>query len=173
MAIIDGRMKVGLSCRRTGAPCAGARGVTRSAAATLPILLAQGGTGATTVASTMILASLAGVRVFATGGIGGVTAAPRPAWTSAPICGSWPTPPWPGLRRRQNDSGRPYAGIPRDHGRARAGLQYQRFSRLLLPQKRVGGVNYNAPTALDVAKVAKTKWDLGLAGGMLIGNPGA
>ena len=33
------------------------------------------------------------------------------------------------------------------------------------------GVDYNAPTALDVARVAKTKWDLGLAGGMLIGNP--
>jgi len=33
------------------------------------------------------------------------------------------------------------------------------------------GVDYAAKDAADVAKIAKTKWDLGLAGGMLIGNP--
>ena len=33
------------------------------------------------------------------------------------------------------------------------------------------GVDYNAKTPADVAAVAKVKWDMGLAGGMLIGNP--
>lgn len=37
----------------------------------LPWLIATGGNGSTTVASTMIIAALAGIRVFATGGIGG------------------------------------------------------------------------------------------------------
>jgi pseudouridine-5'-phosphate glycosidase len=44
----------------------------RSAGATWAFMVAEGGTGATTVATTMIVAAMAGIRVFATGGIGGV-----------------------------------------------------------------------------------------------------
>ena len=71
MAIIDGRMKVGLSAGELELMCKG-ENVAKVSRRDLPILLATGGTGATTVASTMILASLAGIPVFATGGIGGV-----------------------------------------------------------------------------------------------------
>ena len=71
MAIIDGRMKVGLSAGELELMCKG-EGVAKVSRRDLPILLATGGTGATTVATTMILASLAGIKIFATGGIGGV-----------------------------------------------------------------------------------------------------
>ena len=101
MAIIDGRMKAGLTEAELERMCK-AEGVAKVSRRDLPILLAQGGTGATTVASTMILASFAGIRIFATGGIGGRTAdhgyQRRPA-------GAGPHPGSGSMRRRQDDSG--------------------------------------------------------------------
>ena len=52
--------------------------------------LVTGATGSTTVAATMIAADLAGIDVFATGGIGGVHRGQSTASTSPPICRSWP-----------------------------------------------------------------------------------
>ncbi len=72
IAVIGGRLKAGLSREeieylgRTG------RGVAKASRRDLPALVARGADGATTVATTMIIASLAGIRIFATGGIGGV-----------------------------------------------------------------------------------------------------
>ena len=71
MAIIDGVLKVGLTQDELELMCKG-EGVAKVSRRDLPIMVAEKRTGATTVASTMILASLAGIRVFATGGIGGV-----------------------------------------------------------------------------------------------------
>lgn len=71
MAVMGGRIHVGLTgdeLERLGQ----ARGVAKLSRADLAACVAQGGTGATTVAATMICARLAGVEVFATGGIGGV-----------------------------------------------------------------------------------------------------
>jgi pseudouridine-5'-phosphate glycosidase len=71
IAVLDGRLRVGL----TGAELdrlAGSDGVAKLSRADLAACLATGGTGATTVAATMIAARLAGIAVFATGGIGGV-----------------------------------------------------------------------------------------------------
>jgi pseudouridine-5'-phosphate glycosidase len=71
IAVIDGRIKIGLdqSALKTLAQTEGVRKLSR---ADLAICLVDGQTGATTVAATMILAHLAGINVFATGGIGGV-----------------------------------------------------------------------------------------------------
>lgn len=71
IAVIGGRIKIGLSDdERDGlARTAGAMKLSR---ADLAFAVAQGRTGGTTVAATMIAAHLAGIRVFATGGIGGV-----------------------------------------------------------------------------------------------------
>ncbi len=72
IAILGGRLKVGLSpdeldyLGRTG------RGVAKASRRDLPALLASGADGATTVATTMIIAHMAGIQIFATGGIGGV-----------------------------------------------------------------------------------------------------
>ena len=72
IAIIGGRLKAGLTPEeidylgKTGA------GVTKASRRDLPILVAEGRDGATTVTTTMMIAAMAGISVFATGGIGGV-----------------------------------------------------------------------------------------------------
>ena len=72
IAIIGGRLKAGLTHEeieylgRTG------RAVAKASRRDLPALVARGADGATTVATTMIIAHMAGIRIFATGGIGGV-----------------------------------------------------------------------------------------------------
>ena len=71
IAVIDGRIHVGLSDAQLTA-LGQARGVAKLSGADLAACVAAGGTGATTVAATMICAHLAGIGVFATGGIGGV-----------------------------------------------------------------------------------------------------
>ena len=73
MAVINGRMKAGLTEEELLLMCENKDNqVAKLSRRDLPIALAMGKTGATTVATTMILADLAGIRVFATGGIGGV-----------------------------------------------------------------------------------------------------
>ena len=72
IAIIQGKMTVG--CTKEQIEYLGKRGldVPKASRRDLPVLLARSMDGATTVTTTMIAASLAGIRVFATGGIGGV-----------------------------------------------------------------------------------------------------
>ena len=72
IAIIGGKLKAGLS--RDEIEYLGKKGyaVTKASRRDLPVLVARGDDGATTVATTMIIAAMAGIRVFATGGIGGV-----------------------------------------------------------------------------------------------------
>ena len=71
MAVIGGTLHVGLSDTQLEA-LAQARDVAKLSRADMAACMASGGTGATTVAATMIAARLAGIHVFATGGIGGV-----------------------------------------------------------------------------------------------------
>ena len=71
IAVTDGRIHVGLAPAELDA-LAAARDVRKLSRADLAVALAEGWTGATTVAATMICARLAGIEVFATGGIGGV-----------------------------------------------------------------------------------------------------
>ena len=72
VAILGGRLKAGLSeaeidyLARTGS------GVAKASRRDLPVLVAKGADGATTVTTTMMIAAMAGIEVFATGGIGGV-----------------------------------------------------------------------------------------------------
>ena len=72
IAVIGGRLKAGLTPEeidylgKTGA------GVTKASRRDLPILVAEGRDGATTVTTTMMIAHMAGISIFATGGIGGV-----------------------------------------------------------------------------------------------------
>lgn len=171
MAIIDGRMKVGLSAGELELMCKG-ENVAKVSRRDLPIILATGGTGATTVASTMILASLAGIPVFATGGIGGVH---RGATTTmdisadlqelahtpvAVVCAGAKMILDIGLTLEYLETmGVPVLGYNTD--------QFPAF----YCRKSGFGVDYTATSPAEIAKIARTKWDLGLAGGMLIGNP--
>ena len=171
MAIINGRMKVGLNQQELELMCKG-EGVVKVSRRDLPIILAQGGTGATTVASTMILAHLAGIKVFATGGIGGVH---RGAETTMDISAD--------LQELAHTSVAVVCagakmildiGLTLEYLET-MGVPVLGFSTNDFPafycRKSGFGVDCNAKDAAEVAKIAKTKWDLGLEGGMLIGNP--
>lgn len=71
IAVMDGVLKVGLAPDELD-DLAWRGDVAKLSRADMAVCLARGGTGATTVAATMIAAHQAGIRVFATGGIGGV-----------------------------------------------------------------------------------------------------
>ncbi len=71
IAVLDGTLCIGLSDDELSA-LAQARDVAKLSRADMAACIARGGTGATTVAATMIAARMGGIEVFATGGIGGV-----------------------------------------------------------------------------------------------------
>lgn len=71
IAVLEGQLHIGLTEAEL-VQLAQTKGVAKLSRADLAVCMAQGGTGATTVAATMISAELAGIEVFATGGIGGV-----------------------------------------------------------------------------------------------------
>lgn len=72
IAVINGRLKAGLTPEEI--EYFGKKGVeiTKASRRDLPVICARGIDGATTVATTMIIANMAGIKIFATGGIGGV-----------------------------------------------------------------------------------------------------
>lgn len=72
VAVIGGRLKAGLSREEIEYLGKTGRGVAKASRRDLPALVARGADGATTVTTTMIIAHMAGIRIFATGGIGGV-----------------------------------------------------------------------------------------------------
>ena len=72
IAVIGGKLKAGLTHDEIEYLGKKGQAVTKASRRDLPVLVARGADGATTVATTMIIAHLAGIRVFATGGIGGV-----------------------------------------------------------------------------------------------------
>ncbi len=72
IAIIGGRLKAGLTPEEIEYLGKKGRAVAKASRRDLPVLVARGEDGATTVTTTMIIAALAGIKVFATGGIGGV-----------------------------------------------------------------------------------------------------
>ncbi|WP_424939991.1 pseudouridine-5'-phosphate glycosidase [Aliiroseovarius sp. S253] len=71
IAVLEGKLHIGLNDAQLDA-LGQADGVAKLSRADMAACIATGGTGATTVAATMIAAHLAGISVFATGGIGGV-----------------------------------------------------------------------------------------------------
>ena len=72
IAIIGGRLKAGLSREEIQYFGKKGRAIHKASRRDLAVLCARGEDGATTVATTMIIAHMAGIKVFATGGIGGV-----------------------------------------------------------------------------------------------------
>ena len=71
IAVLDGRIRIGLEASELARIASDDR-IAKAGARDVPILVATGASGATTVAGTMFCARLAGIEVFATGGIGGV-----------------------------------------------------------------------------------------------------
>ena len=171
MAIIDGRLKAGLTEEELVRMCE-AKGVLKVSRRDLPIVAAKKLTGATTVATTMILANLAGVHVFATGGIGGVHRGGEDSMDiSADLQELAHTPVAVVCAGAKMilDIGRTLEYLE-TMGVPVLGLDTDDFPAFYC--RRSGfGVDYNAKTPADVAAIAKAKWDMGLSGGLLIGNP--
>ena len=71
-AVLDGRLVAGLDDDQIARLARAGTATPKASRRDLPVLLAQGRSGTTTVAATMVIAAAAGIRVFATGGIGGV-----------------------------------------------------------------------------------------------------
>jgi pseudouridine-5'-phosphate glycosidase len=71
IAVIDGRLKIGLTAQELD-QLAQTKNALKISRADIAFAISQGKTAGTTVAATMIVARMAGIRVFATGGIGGV-----------------------------------------------------------------------------------------------------
>ncbi|MDG1708740.1 MAG: pseudouridine-5'-phosphate glycosidase [Emcibacteraceae bacterium] len=72
IAILGGRLKVGLKPEEIDALGKSGLDVIKASRRDIPFIVARGEDGATTVAATMIIANMAGITLFATGGIGGV-----------------------------------------------------------------------------------------------------
>lgn len=171
IAIIDGVLKVGLTEEEIEF-LGTSKDVVKASRRDLPFIISKKLTGATTVATTMILADLAGVKVFATGGIGGVH---RGAETTfdisadlqelantnvAVICAGAKSILDIGLTLEYLETnGVPVIGFGTDEMPA----FYTRRSGF--------GVDYRVDSSMEVALALKAKWDLNLKGGMVIGNP--
>ena len=178
IAILGGRLKAGLD--RAQIEILGKRGrdVVKASRRDLPRLVASGSAGgqgldgATTVAATMIVASLAGIKVFATGGIGGVH---RGAETSfdisadleelastpvAVVCaGAKSILDLPKTLEYLETKGVPVIGYGTDEFPA----FYTPRSGLRLEER--------ADSPLEIAQRIMAKWELGLGGGVVIANP--
>ena len=127
---------------------------------------------ATTVAATMIAAARAGIHVFATGGIGGVHRRAEETFDiSADLEELSRTPRHRRLRRRQGDPRRAEdARSAGNQGRAR-----RHFGRTISPPSGRAVRGLKSPLRLDsaerIAAFQRSREALGIAGGMLIGNP--
>lgn len=170
-AIINGVLKVGLNEQELEIMCK-AEHVQKVSRRDLPIIVANKGTGATTVASTMILAAMAGIRVFSTGGLGGVH---RGAETSFDISAdlqelaNTPVAVVSSGVKSLLDIGHTLEYLE-TMGVPVIGLKTADFPAFY-SRKSGFGVDFTANTSEDAAKIAKIKWDLGLKGGLVIANP--
>lgn len=172
IAILNGKLKVGLSGEEL--EYLGKKGpvVVKTSRRDIAYNVAQKVDGATTVSATMYIAALAGIKVFATGGIGGVH---RGAETSFDISADLE-------ELAITNVGVVCAGIKSilDLGLTleyleTKGVPVIGYQTEILPafysRESDFKVNFNIETPQKVAQVLKTKFDLGLNGGILITNP--
>jgi pseudouridine-5'-phosphate glycosidase len=172
VAVIGGRLKAGLTPEEIGYLGKKGRDVAKASRRDLPVLVARGADGATTVTTTMIIAALAGIHVFATGGVGGVH---RGAETTMDIsadleelartpvmviCAGAKSILDLGLTLEYLETkGVPVIG----YGTEELPAFYTRKSGFK--------VDYRIDTPEELAAAFRTKLEMGLGGGMLVTNP--
>lgn len=171
IAIINGRLKVGLTNKEIEFLATNEE-VKKVSRRDLPITIAQQLSGSTTVASTMIIASLARIAVFATGGIGGVH---RGAENSMDISAD--------LEELAKTNVCVVCAGPKAILDIGLTLQYletkgvpvigYKTSELPAFYSSESGfdVDYKIDSALEIAEILKTKWNLLIDGGVLVANP--
>ncbi|HHT94708.1 MAG TPA: pseudouridine-5'-phosphate glycosidase [Clostridia bacterium] len=171
IAVIDGRLKAGLSHDEIEY-LAKAKGILKMSRRDLPAVVAQKQDGAATVAATMIIAALAGIKVFATGGIGGVhreashtfdisADLQELAKTSvAVVCAGVKSILDIGLTLEYLET----MGVPV------LGYQTDKFPAFYTDDSGFG-VDYVVNDAEHAADIIRAKWGLGLQGGVVVANP--
>ncbi|MBA2954991.1 pseudouridine-5-phosphate glycosidase [Nocardioides sp. MAH-18] len=171
IAILDGRLCIGLSAEQLEL-LASDDDVTKVSVRDLPYVVARRAHGATTVAATMRLAAMAGIRVFVTGGLGGVHRGAQQTFdVSADL-----------TELGQTSVAVVSAGVK---SILDIGLTLEMLETLGVPVLGVGSDEFpsfysrssghRAPmrvdSAAEVAAVMRAKWDLGLDGGVVVANP--
>ena len=172
IAIIGGRLKAGLSPEEIEYLGKSGRKVAKVSRRDLAAIVARGADGATTVTTTMIIAHMAGIKVFATGGIGGVhrgaettmdISADLEELAGTPVmvvCAGAKSILDLGLTLEYLETkGVPVIGYGTDELPA----LYTRSSGF--------GVDYRVDTPAQLAAMFKAQQELGMKGGMLVTNP--
>ncbi|MBQ6116014.1 MAG: pseudouridine-5'-phosphate glycosidase [Oscillospiraceae bacterium] len=172
IAIIGGRLKAGLTAEeidylgRTGS------GVTKASRRDVPVLVAKKMDGATTVTTTMMIAAMAGIEIFATGGIGGVH---RGAETTMDISADLEElAQTPVMVICAGAKSILDLGLTLEYLETK-GVTVIGYGTKELPAfytSRSGfGVDYELDTPEELAEAFHVKRELGLKGGMLVTNP--
>ncbi len=172
IAILGGEVKIGLSPAELDYLGREGRSIAKASVRDLPFIVSRRRDGATTVASTMRLAAMAGIRVFATGGIGGVH---RGAETNFDISADM-------TEFAESDVAVVTAGAKAILDLA---LTLETLETLGVPVVGFGTDEFPAfysrqsghtvpmrcDTAEQVATLLRTKWAMGLKGGVVVANP--
>jgi len=171
VAILGGRLKVGLTAEQIE-HLGSTPGIAKASRRDIPTLLASGADGATTVAGTMLIAALAGIRVFATGGIGGVhRSAERSMDVSADL-----------LELARTEVAVVCAGaksildlgltleVLETHGVPVLGFQTDEFPAFYTRSSGFG-VDARVDTPREIAATLKVRRELEMGGGTVIANP--
>jgi len=172
IALIDGKVKVGLTHDEIHFLAKEGTKVIKTSRRDLPYILSQKLTGATTVSATMIAAELAGIKIFATGGIGGVHRGAGQTFdvsadltelsktNVAVVCaGIKAILDLPLTLEYLETLGVPVLGYQTEELPA----FYTRKSGYKL--------DYQMNSPEEIARLLQVKWDLGLLGGVIIANP--
>mgnify|MGYP004518056909 FL=1 len=170
-AIIGGKLKVGLNSEELEIMCK-ADGVGKVSRRDVAVYLATGKTGATTVATTMIIAAMAGIKVFATGGIGGVHRGAQETFDISAdlqelaktpvgvVCAGAKSILDIGLTLEYLETmGVPVLGMGTDDFPA------------FYCRKSGYKVDFNVESPEMAANILHTKWEAGMEGGAVLANP--
>jgi len=172
IAVLDGRLKAGLA--EDEIDFLGQQGtrISKASRRDLPIIVSRAENAATTVASTMIIAKMAGIRVFSTGGIGGVHRGIEKTMdvsadleelaktNVAVVCA--------GIKSIL-DIGRTLEYLE-THGVPVIGYQTDTLPAFFSRNSDFP-VDRNIETAREIAAVMEAKWNMGIQGGIVIANP--
>jgi len=172
IAIIDGKLKAGLSESEIELLGKMETKVIKTSRRDLPFIIARRETGATTVATTMMIAAMAGIKIFATGGIGGVHRGAEKSMdisadlqelaqtNVAVVCAGAKAILDLGLTLEYLET----FGVPV------IGFQTKEFPAFY-SRKSGLALQYSSQSPKEIAQILKAQSELYLKGGMIIANP--
>ncbi len=172
IAILNGELRAGLSAAEMETFAKGGQNIAKVSTRDIPFIVAKRVPGATTVASTMRIADMAGIRVFATGGMGGVHRGARDTFdisndltefqvssVAVVTAGAKAILDLGQTLEVLETLGVPVIGCGTDEFPA----FYSRKSGHKVPMR--------ADKVDDIAQMMKIKWDLAMSGGIVVANP--